>query len=459
MKITITNKEVLLEDCSPEVKARFTSILSYRDKQKEYQLKRLAKNPMQKYTGYYKQVQSEIKNCLLEERGNTLVFPSGLADIVKITESTVEDKRCMTGTTISLPWINKPYDLRNYQEEAVQIMENNWRGLINLSTGLGKSIVGVYVIKRIKKNALVVVPSDSIAKQFYADLVSAFGESKVGMFGGGKKKIRPITVGIAASVVKHVDEFRNYDLGLVIFDETHRIACDTFYAIAVGLGDVGKVFGLTATDYRSDGKDLLIRAGCGPTLIERDLVWGIKNGWLAEPYFLIRRVFTKGRSYQDDKLKNYKEHVLNNALMKARIESDFRNMIEAGKKTICLVAEIEHGEELSKNLGVPFAQGSDKQSQSYVEALERGDIMGLIGTTGKIGEGTNIKSVEVMQFANFLAYKGPVMQEIGRGSRKTETKKSCLYLDYIPEGSVQLKRHAEQRIAYYRDITNNVKVV
>src|SRR6185369_11272473 len=124
----------------------------------------------------------------------------------------------------------------------------------------GKTLVATHAIQRIKKKALVVCPTDSIARQFYDELVSAFGQNRVGFYGGGKKKINDITVGIAASVSKDADKFAAEDLGLVIVDECHHTPATTFFRINEKLAHVGRMFGLTATDFRSDGKDNLITA-------------------------------------------------------------------------------------------------------------------------------------------------------------------------------------------------------
>src|SRR5208283_4482110 len=116
---------------------------------------------------------------------------------------------------------------------------------------------------------------------------------------------------------------------------------------------------------------------------------------------------------------------------------------------LCLVDQVEHGRELSGNLGIPFATGQDKQSQEYVTQLNSGAIRGLIGTDSKIGEGTDTKNVDVLVMANFVASKGPVTQCLGRGLRKQGTKTHCFILDYIPTGSTMLSRHGHERVGFY----------
>lgn len=335
----------------------------------------------------------------------------------------------------------------------------NHRGVINFATGLGKTLVATHFIKAYKRKTLVICPSDSVAKQFYNQFVECFGKNKVGFYGGGKKKINDITVSIAASVTRNVAEFQAAGFGAVIFDEVHHIAATTFFDIATGLGNVGKVFGLTATDFRSDGKDIMIQSGCGSVLIRRDIKWGVENGFLAAPYFIIREVDTGGRDFKDDKLKSYKEHVLNNKTMKDRIFNDAKAMIAAGKSVLILVDEVVHGEELSKALGIPFATGEDKKSQDYVDQLNAHKIQGLVGTDGKISEGTDTKNVDVLILANFVASKGPVIQCLGRALRRQGTKTKAIILDYIPMSSTMLKRHALQRMEYYLEITDKVKYV
>jgi superfamily II DNA or RNA helicase len=170
-------------------------------------------------------------------------------------------------------------------------------------------------------------------------------------------------------------------------------------------------------------------------------------------------VATTGKDFKDDKLRSYKEHVLNSPVMLGQIEDDARRMMTAGKSVLILVDEVVHGKQLSIALGIPFATGIDKKSQSYVDNLNSGKIQGLIGTDGKISEGTDTKNVDVLILANFVASKGPVTQCVGRSLRRQGTKTKAIILDYIPMGSTMLSRHGFQRIEYYKEITNNVKVI
>lgn len=463
MDITIANDKLTIMNPTDDVIDFIKTNLSYTDRAKQYQLKRMSKNPYLRTSAAYAALQQTVKGKVYELNGNILSMPSGFVSLFEQTFPGYKfsDSRVETGRKISLPWDKAPFPPRDYQLEVIETLLNptQFRGIVNFATGLGKTLTALHFIKRYKRNALIVCPSDSVAQQFYTQCVDAFGKNMVGFYGAGKKKINDITIGIAASITRNTDDFKNANFGVVIFDEIHHIAADTFYNIAEAVAGVGKVFGLTATDYRSDGKDVMITAGCGPVISRRDVRWGIEHGFLAEPYFLIREVQTGGKDYKDNKLKNYKEHILHNSIIKTNIYNDALNMISAGRSVLILVDEVEHGKELSQQLGVPFATGEDSKSQDYVDDLNKGKIKGLVGTDGRIGEGTDTQNVDVLILANFVASKGPVIQAVGRSLRKTATKSKCIILDYIPLGSEQLTRHAWSRVSYFREITEKVKII
>lgn len=460
MRATITNKITVIEDPSNELKSFLSEQLSYVDKSKQYQIQRMRRSPFLRKSAAFQKLLSESEGTILKTHpAGHLIIPSGLLYLLDGFQLTTVEKRTATGVTVPLPWINKPFDPRDYQEEAIRLMENNHRGIINFATGLGKTLLSIHAIKRIRTRTLVVCPTDNVAKTFYAELVKAFGPNKIGFYGDNKKKLNDITVGIAASVFKNTQDFVKHDLGLIIFDEVHHLAATTFYSIVADLGGVGKIFGLTATDYRSDGKDIMIHAGCGKVLVRRDIKWGIEKKWLAEPIFIIRRVKTGGRDIKGDKLKNYREHILNSQIMKDQIKDDLQEAMNKGKSALCLVDEVAHGIELAKQLGIPFATGTDKKSNDYVDALNAGKVPGLVGTDGKIGEGTDTRNVDVLSLANFVVSEGPLTQSLGRGLRKQGTKTHCIILDYIPVDSKMLTRHAMGRIKIYKSITNKVTII
>lgn len=450
MIVIAHNHGLEIDDPSPEEKRNIIDMLSYTDKSKQYQAKRLKRSSWASQKAIEDATIASY-GCLLETSptGKYLV-PPGFSDKFTIDI----DNRKDTGSTISLPWVKQPPDLRPYQDEAVSAMMSVFRGTVNMATGLGKTLTTVHFIRRLKRKTLVVCPSSAIANGFYKELVSAFGESKVGFIGGGKKKIKDITVGLVQSIVNSLDSLVKEDLGAIIFDETHHLAASTFYKVAQALGGVGRMYGLTATAFRSDGKDIFLRAGVGDTIIKRDAKWGIANGWLAHPVFVMREVMTYGTDYKDDKLKNYKKHVLTSKEMNEIMREDISKCLSKGKSTLVLVSEIEHGKALSEATGIPFAT-----DDSLVEKLNDGEISGLIATASLVGEGCDTKRVDALILANFAGSAGPCLQNIGRGLRKYPGKESVLIVDYSPMGSTMLTRHAKKRLSIFKSLSDDVHYI
>jgi superfamily II DNA or RNA helicase len=458
MQITINNSSIFIEQPTREVK-KFIDSLEYTDKSKQFQANRMSKSVFWQNSDALEEVKAQINNRVYEQNNGVYKIPAGFTYRILELGVPFKDERTEQKSSLHYPWAKKPWDLRPYQEEAVEAIKNNTRGVISLATGLGKSMVAIHATKALKQKTLIVVPTVNLANQFFEDAASAFGRNRVSIYGGGHKKINDITIGVSNSVSRNIDAFEAQKIGLTLFDEAHHAPAPTIFKIAETLGNNGRIFGLTATPYRSDGRDLLITAACGQILIDRDLKWGIDNKYLAEPHFFVRKVKTTGNEYSGDKLKNYKAHVLHDANMQKVIFNDFSNFVNNQVPVLILVDMVEHGRTLETATGVPFATGEDKNSYSYIEDFNSGKINALIATEGAAGEGIDIKRIKALIMANFAASKGLIMQCIGRALRKAPGKDSCVIFDYIPEGSQMLKRHAYSRVQIYQEVSNNVKVV
>ena len=139
MKIIAHNDIIEIFDPKVGLEANLKEVLSYTDTAKQYSLRRMAKNPFMKKQAAYKQLEKEVYGCLLEKTDTgSLIIPSGFYHLV--SHLSVDDRRHETGKDISLPWKNKPFTMRDYQDEGHECMVENWRGIINFGTGLGKTL-------------------------------------------------------------------------------------------------------------------------------------------------------------------------------------------------------------------------------------------------------------------------------------------------------------------------------
>ena len=150
--------------------------------------------------------------------------------------------------------VESAYELRPYQADALAAWTDaDRRGVVEMPTGSGKTVVGVAAIAAVGRAALVVVPTVDLLGQWHRELSTALGlpEGAIGRLGGGEQRLEPLTVATYDSAYLRAAEIGDR-FGLVVFDEVHHLG-------GAGYRDVARLsaaparLGLTATFERPDG--------------------------------------------------------------------------------------------------------------------------------------------------------------------------------------------------------------
>jgi superfamily II DNA or RNA helicase len=141
---------------------------------------------------------------------------------------------------------------RPYQDEAL----TNWlsagsAGVVVLPTGAGKTFIAAMAIHETQLWTLAVVPTLDLLQQWRTALASALSidPDEIGVFGGGEKELKPITIITYDSAALYPHELRHF--GLLIFDECHHLPAPTYRLIAISAFTPLRL-GLSATPERSD---------------------------------------------------------------------------------------------------------------------------------------------------------------------------------------------------------------
>ncbi len=146
--------------------------------------------------------------------------------------------------------VESAYELRDYQQDALDAWtENDRRGVLELPTGSGKTVIGLKAIEAVGRSALVVVPTIDLLTQWKRELAREF-DCEIGQLGGGEQAVAPITVATYDSAYLRADDLGDR-FGLVIFDEVHHLGGEEFQNIARLLAAPARL-GLTATFERPD---------------------------------------------------------------------------------------------------------------------------------------------------------------------------------------------------------------
>ncbi len=158
---------------------------------------------------------------------------------------------------------------RPYQEEAlVNWLAEGSRGVVVLPTGAGKTFVAALAIAETGLQTLAVVPTIDLLLQWRTALAAALSldADEIGVFGGGEKELKPITIITYDSAALYPRELRHF--GLLIFDECHHLPAPTYRLIAESAFTPLRL-GLSATPERSDMAHADLDELIGPEVYRR----------------------------------------------------------------------------------------------------------------------------------------------------------------------------------------------
>ncbi len=167
--------------------------------------------------------------------------------------------------------------------------EAKGRGVVELPTGAGKTLVGLHAIQHASVSTLVVVPTLDLLAQWHAVLGAAL-DVPIGRIGGGMSDRQLVTVTTYDSAALFTD-VAGHRAGLLIFDECHHLPAPGYRFIAEGSIAPFRL-GLSATVERQDGLHESLEEIVGP-LVHRTTISEMSGPVLA-PYRVERRVVPLG---------------------------------------------------------------------------------------------------------------------------------------------------------------------
>jgi len=165
----------------------------------------------------------------------------------------------------AVPDLSSSYQLREYQRDALDAWEGaDRRGVLELPTGSGKTVIGVAAIAALSTPTIVVVPTIDLLEQWRDELAEEFPDVELGQLGGGVQQVGPLTVATYDSAYLRAGEIGSR-FGLVVFDEVHHLGGEGFRQIAQLLAAPARL-GLTATFERPDDAHEVVAELVGPVV-------------------------------------------------------------------------------------------------------------------------------------------------------------------------------------------------
>lgn len=354
--------------------------------------------------------------------------------------------------------------LRSYQEEAIDIAIKKQRGVIQLATGGGKSLILAGICAKLNLPTLVLTHKKELMHQLEKTFRKSMRGTLIGRVGDGEVKLKQITIGMIQTLTndKYQKELEKFQVVLV--DECHHTPCNSISKILKRLPNAFYRIGVTATNFRDDGMDLMIEAYLGPIMYIKTPNDLISQGYLVRTHVLFDHFHHTNKdkgSYTDIYYKNIVLNEKRNDLIVSWVK---RSLF---KDLTCLVAvtRVEHGQILCEKIKkfypeVRFVQGEDESDyrMETLNLLNKRKIKCVVCTT-IFGEGVDVPSLDVLINAKAQDSSVDSIQLAGRVMRPAEKKSRAYVVDILDDGHPYFEKHAKNRIKAFRKMGFEIKFV
>lgn len=367
--------------------------------------------------------------------------------------------------------------LRDYQREGMEVALLERRGIIEIATGGGKTLLAAHLIHHIGRPALFLVHTRDLMYQTVEVLQHEL-RMVIGCAGDGKLDLQPVTVATVQTCARALDikldncsddepllkeeppraevarAIQAYlrTVPVVFFDECHHVPADTAYGLACELEGALWRYGLSATPYRADRQDLLLEAAIGPRIYSARASALIDRGHLVPPrikFLTVPPLVIK--SGTADYQEVYASYIVENRARNRMIVEIAREICKEGKTVLILVNHVRHGQILQEMLRpVDLVQGSEPvvERQKIFKALGEKKCMLAIATS-LADEGLDIPSLDCIILASAGRSETRALQRVGRVLRKAPGKKSALVIDFLDDAPY-LRDHSSDRMRIYQ---------
>ena len=314
-------------------------------------------------------------------------------------------------------------NLRDYQKECINKINSLDKGnyLIQMATGLGKTVTFANIQR--KGRVLLLSHREELVTQPRKYYNCTFGIEQ----GKNHSTNEEVVSASVQSIVRRLDNFNPNDFDMIICDEAHHAAANTYKKIFQYFKP-RLLLGFTATPNRADG--VRLNDVFSEIIFKRDLRWGIKNGYLSDIF--CRRVdIGYDLSEVHTRMGDYAPGELEEAM------SDTSDAIaEAYRKyakgaTLIFAVSVKHAHDIARKIGGAVAvTGNTPNRAEIIQAFSERKIPCLVNCM-VFTEGTDIPLVETVIIARPTQSDSLYAQMVGRGLRLHPDKDKLTLIDCV----------------------------
>jgi superfamily II DNA or RNA helicase len=402
-----------------------------------------------------------------EELAQHVALPRGCVDDLKEllqahgVELQVEDRR-QEGEALQ---VELKGELTAVQQQAAQALLQHDIGVFVAPPGVGKTVLGTYLVAKRASSTLVLVHRQPLLDQWVAQLSMFLGvkEKEIGQIGGGKRKPNGrLDVAMIQSLVRQgrvEDLVETY--GHVIVDECHHVPAVSFERV---LSEVKAryVLGLTATPHRRDGHHPILEMQLGPVRFAVDPRSQAARRPFDHRLIVRETLFRLEGGGAEAGIQGIYAALAADEGRNRLILDDVLHALEEGRSPILLTERRDHLEYFAEQLRgfvrhLIVLQGGmtakeRRELGARLAAVPDGEERLVLATGRYIGEGFDDPRLDTLILAVPVSWKGTLVQYTGRLHRLHPRKSEVRIFDYVDREVPVLARMFERRLRTYRAI-------
>jgi len=379
------------------------------------------------------------------ENNNMLYIPRG---IVRKPVDPIDWQAMNVKNKIELKPVQK--DMVNNFIEYIE-NENPCGGILSAGTGVGKTVMGIWLACHFNLKTLVIVPTDRIFHQWVERIQTFTNCKEVGIVRGSICDCDyPFTVAMLHTICK--DRFKNLEkeFGTVIYDEVHTISTLHFNTVAGRFYSKINI-GLSATPRRKDGMENVFFYHIGEIAVLHKKVDAVPKVVIVKYYdpatyhggFVWNGKLNIGRYF--NRLATVENR---NRTIAKYVSIAYKN----NHNILVLTERLNHIEKIiSKLLGLGIKPSDVGRLTSTIKEIDRRVI---VGTYGSAGLGLDIPSLSCVVLA---MPRTDVIQAVGRVTRAKD--RTPIVIDIVDEASHLMGRWFDKRLKFYKKLTKDIVYV
>lgn len=362
------------------------------------------------------------------------MIPNVLTVIKKYApETVVHDNRITTLMDNPLEFYGQ---LRDYQERAIDQVQKFSCGILVSPAGSGKTVMALKMVQELGLRTMIFVHTQDLMEQ-WSDRCQDYLGVTPALLGAGSDCTGDITIGMLQTLHRRI---KDTNFGMVIVDEVQHIPASTFKDVAWQFAP-SKYYGLTATPYRSDKLDHMMRKIIGPVLHTVS-----DSALIAAGAKITPRVVAIPTSFRGElrSPKHWQRLYTDLSECQNRNESIVANCLnEPSKFHLILTKRVAHAKELCDRISV-FAPNdvalcigemNKNDRKATLDAIRDGSLHYVVATDQLAAEALDVPRLDRLHIAMPTAFSGRVIQSIGRIQRPFDGKNDAVVYDYVDRDS------------------------